>query len=96
MTVLTVNPGGATATILTVDPWHVEPGDIIAGRSRRPVHDILYNGSTGRWEYHDPELRTICSVPVHGRIQVLRRTPVDDCPPHGIARPRHLEVVRWS
>ncbi len=20
----------------------------------------------------------------------------DDCPPHGIARPRHLEVVRWS
>lgn len=76
--------------LLTVEPWEVEHGDILAGL-RTPIASILQD-DRGVWYYGDDHGAIIAKRPHWSRVQVLRGDPVGDCPPHGIDRP-HLEDV---
>lgn len=79
--------------LLTVEPWQVEHGDILAGL-RTPIASILQN-DRGVWYYGDAHGITIARRPHWSKVQVLRGVPGEACDPHGLERPvRHLEVVR--
>lgn len=83
---------GSAGILLTVDPWEVEHGDILAGL-RTPIASILQN-DRGVWYYGDAHGITIARRPHWSKVQVLRGAPGEDCDPRGLDRPaRHLEVV---
>lgn len=77
--------------LLTVECWEVEHGDILWGLHHR-IASILTDGSW--WYFGDDRGTIIARRSVGARVQVVRDNGVDECPPHGIERPRHLEVVR--
>jgi len=87
-------PSPAPAGILlTVEPWEVEHGDILAGL-RTPIASILQN-DRGVWYYGDAHGIILARRPHWSKVQVLRGAGSDECPPRGRERPRpHLEVVR--
>lgn len=78
--------------LLTVEPWEVEHGDILAGL-RTPIASILQD-DRGVWYYGDDHGITIAKRPHWSKVQILRGNPCEDCNPYDIERPRHLEVVR--
>jgi phosphoribosylaminoimidazole synthetase len=69
--------------VLTADK--VADGDVILGQ-RTPVDGVLYHGSNGYWYYTAADGTILCRRPAWVTVNVLRYTPTDDTPPHGIER----------
>jgi hypothetical protein len=65
-----------TATVIRVAPHEVEHGDLLFGRTWRPVDSILLDCSDGQeWCYGDEHGRTIARCKVWAQVQVIRDLP---------------------
>jgi hypothetical protein len=59
--------------VMTVSPHDVEHGDLLFGRTWRPVDSILLDCSDGQeWVYGDEHGATIARCKVWGTVQVIR------------------------
>jgi hypothetical protein len=65
-----------TATVIHVRAHEVEHGDLLFGRTWRPVDSILLDCSDGQeWCYGDEHGRTIARCKVWASVQVIRDLP---------------------
>lgn len=58
-------------TVHTVQPWAVQPGDLLIGRPGTVDHISLHNGF---WQYLDQHGQRIGSCSHFTRIQIMRPT----------------------
>ena len=65
-----------TANVMRVKPHDVNHGDLLFGRTWRPVDSILLDCSDGQeWVYGDEHGKTIARVKVWATVQVIRDLP---------------------
>jgi hypothetical protein len=65
-----------TSHVIRVAPHEVEHGDLLFGRTWRPVDSILLDCSDGQeWIFGDEHGRTIARCKVWGSVQVIRDLP---------------------